>query len=192
MVPRRPRSGALVCALAAAAVAVSGCSSGREGGAGREGRAESLGGLAYNVYITRELNLKDTEDSAYYQGPAAPPGYALFGVFVSVCNESRGGPAYPSAAVGDFKIVDTNGDQFSPIVLPASNVFAYHPAIVKPRDCIPKAGSPAAEGPTAGAMIMFQLPLQAIENRPLDLVIHGPPDPATGRSAGVRKIELDV
>src|SRR5947209_6243683 len=192
MLPRRLRSTALVCALLASALVASGCASGREGGAGREGRPEQIGHLAYEVYITRQLNLKDVEDSGYYQGPEAPPGYALYGVFVNVCNESRGGPAYPAAPASNYKLVDTNGDQFSPLPLPATNVFAYHPANVKHRDCIPRTGSLAASGPTGGAMLLFQLPLQAIENRPLDLVIHGPPDPATGRSYGVRTIELDI
>jgi hypothetical protein len=192
MVPRRLRSTALVCALAASALAASGCASGREGGAGREGRPEQIGHLAYEVYITRQLNLKDVEDSAYYPGPEAPPGYALFGVFVSVCNESRGGPAYPAAPVANYKIVDTNNDEFSPLPLPSTDIFAYRPANVKHRDCIPQAGSLASTGPTGGAMLLFELPLQAIENRPLDLVIHGPTDPATGRSYGVRKIELDI
>jgi hypothetical protein len=192
VLPRRLRSAALLCALLASLAALSGCSSGREGGAGREGRPDGLGGLAYEVYLTRELNLKDNEDSAYYPGPQAPPGYALFGVFVSVCNESRGGPAYPAAAVNDYKIIDTNGDQFSPLPLPTTDVFAYRPQSVKHRECIPQAGTLAADGPTAGAMLLFQLPLQATENRPLDLIIHGPRDPQTGRSTGVRRIELDV
>lgn len=192
MLPRRPRRAALICALVAVMAAVSGCSSGREGGAGREGRPETIGRLAYQVYLTRQLNLKDPEDSAYYQGPEAPPGYALFGVFVSVCNESRGGPAFPAAPIASYKIVDTNGDLFTPTPLPTTNVFAYHPANVKHRDCIPRAGSLASDGPTGGSMLLFQLPLQATENRPLDLVIYGPPDPVTGRPTGVHKIELDI
>jgi hypothetical protein len=192
MLPRRIRSAALLCALAASALAASGCSSGREGGAGREGRPEQIGPLAYEVYLTRQLNLHDVEDSAYYQGPEAPPGYALFGVFVSVCNESRGGPSHPAAPVANYKIVDTNNDEFSPLPLPANNIFAYQPASVPHRDCIPRTGSIASSGPTGGAMLLFELPLQAIENRPLDLVIHGPTNPATGRSYGVKKIELDI
>ena|SRR5947209_7574625 len=192
MLRRRLRSTVLAGALAASALAASGCASGREGGAGREGRPEQIGPLAYEVYLTRQLNLHDVEDSAYYQGPEAPPGYALFGVFVSVCNESRGGPSFPAAAVGNYKIRDTNDDEFSPLPLPPNNIFAYHQGTVPHRDCIPRSGSIASGAPTGGAMLLFQLPLQAIENRPLDLIIQGPTNPATGRSYGVKKIELDI
>lgn len=192
MTLRRLRSAALLAALAATAVGATGCSSGREGGAGREGRPQGIGHLAYEVYLTRQLNLKDPEDSAYYQGPEAPPGFAYFGVFVSVCNQQRGGPGFPAAPVGNFKIVDTNGDQFFPTPLPASNVWAYQPAFVNHRQCTPVAGSPAAEGPTGGGMLLFKIPIQSIENRPFDLVIHGPRDAATGQSAGVARIELDI
>ncbi|GAC1317448.1 MAG: hypothetical protein NVSMB25_05130 [Thermoleophilaceae bacterium] len=170
-------------------ILLSGCSGGREGGAGREGRAEDVGHLAYNVFLTRQLNLKDVEDASYYQGPEAPPGYTLEGVFISVCNEARGGPAYQSAS--SFKIVDTQGVTYYPIQLPASSLFAYRPGLVKHRECIPRAGSTASTSPTSGALLLFQLPLTGEENRPMDLVIHGPTNPSTGKSESA-KIELDI
>ena len=37
----------------------------------REGLAIHVGGIDYNVFITRELNLEITPDKAYYEGPPA-------------------------------------------------------------------------------------------------------------------------
>lgn len=193
MALRRPRRAALACALTALlTVLLAGCSSGRFANAGREGRPEDIDHLAYNVYLTRELNPRDPEDAGYYQGSPPPPGYGIYGVFVAVCNESRGGPPYPAAPAGNYKIIDTNGDTFYPQPLPTTNVFAYRPTLVAHRSCIPTPGSIPAQSPTAGALLLFQLPFAALENRPVDLIIHGPRDPVTGRSTGVRRIELDV
>jgi hypothetical protein len=64
------------------------------------------------------------------------------------------------------------------------NVFQYHPAALKPGECIPEVGSLAQQGPTAGAMLPFEFPLEAGENRPLELEIH-----AEGEEG---KVELDL
>jgi hypothetical protein len=178
--PSLSRTG-LVLAVATALV-VSGCASGRDFGAGREGLPETLNGLDYNVLISRILNPKDHEDSAYYAGPEAPPGYVLYGVFLSVCNDHRGGRAFP--ATGHFRIVNTVGQSFFPIRLPASNPWAYQPAVVNHRECIPYAGSVADTGPTTGALLLFQLPQAATEDRPLDMII--------GRGKQNLRIELDI
>ena len=147
----------------------------------REGLFVDIGGLDYNVYLTRELNVRDVEDRAYFGGPEAPRGQALYGVFMRVCNEGD----QTSLSASDFKIKDTQGGEFEPVDLPADNAFAYHPARIQPKDCIPQAGSVAALGPTGGSMLLFQLPLSATENRPLDLEITAP-------SRATRAIELDI
>src|SRR5256714_7542881 len=188
MAPRRTPRAAIVCAVVAA-LALAGCSTGREGGAGREGKEEKVGHLQYNVYITRELNLRDAEDSGYYQGPEAPPGFALYGVFLAACNTSDNGPSYPAA--GNFKIGDTNGGAFRPVTLPATNIWGYHPRPLKHGACIPRAGSLASSGPTSGSMLLFKVPVQALENRPWDLYIQSPPDPSTGK-VQTGKVELDI
>lgn len=178
--PRLSRTG-LVLAVAAA-LAICGCASGRDFGAGREGLPATLNGLDYNVLLSRLLNLRDHEDSAYYQGPEPPPGYILYGVFLTVCNDHRGGPAYP--ATDHFRIVDTVGQSFFPIKLPASNPWSYQPGMVEHRECIPYAGSVADSGPTTGALLLFQLPLAATEDRPLDMII------GTGKRN--LRVELDI
>ena len=55
---RRPGFLALACLLASV-VALTGCENTRENEAGREGLPEEVGHIEYNVYITRELNLRD-------------------------------------------------------------------------------------------------------------------------------------
>jgi hypothetical protein len=174
------------------ALLVGGCGANpRENNASREGLPERVGGIDYNVYITRELNLHDVEDSGYYQGAEAPPGFALYGVFMTACNpqEAADSPNIPTAS--DFTVVDTQGNRFKPLPIPASNIFAYHPKALKHRACVPKAGSLAANGPTNGSLLIFKLPLATLENRPLDLEIVSPPDPHTGQPETGR-IELDV
>src|SRR5919199_6635094 len=111
MLPRRSTGAALVCVLAAL-VLLTGCENTRENNAGREGRAEKIGNLDYNVYITRELNLKDVEDSGYYQGPEAPPGFALYGVFLTACNPSTSATSPNIPASDDFTVIDTQGNRF--------------------------------------------------------------------------------
>src|SRR2546423_13140998 len=139
MAPRRTPRAAIVCAVVAA-LALAGCSTGREGGAGREGKEEKVGHLQYNVYITRELNLKDVEDSGYYQGPEAPPGFALYGVFLTACNPATSATSPNIPAADDFTIIDTQGNRFRPLSLRANNIWAYHARPLKHQACLPKAG----------------------------------------------------
>jgi hypothetical protein len=154
-----------------------------------EGLAIELGGVNYNVYITRQLNIHDAEDRDYYAGPDAPRGSNLYGVFVNVCNAA----SKPRQAARDFEITDTQGHRFKPIPLPLQNHFAYHARVLAPRGCIPEPGSAAATGPTAGSMILFSLPIFATENRPLELEIKSPePSGVVGGKQQVAKIKLDI
>jgi hypothetical protein len=190
MALRRSTFVLLACALIGG-WALSGCSNERENNAGREGLPKRVKHIDYNVYITRELNLKDAEDSGYYQGREAPPGFALYGIFLTACNPSdnANGPHWlPSS---NFKIEDTQGNVFRPLTLPASNIWAYRARPLKQNACIPRRGSLASSGPTNGSLLIFKLPLQTLENRPLDLIITSPPNPSTGKRESGR-VELDI
>ena len=159
---------ALTCALA-----LSACAKGEQGEPGhkaaREGLAIPLDGIEYTVFITRELNTAIPPDSAYYKGPPAPRGQTFYGVFVQVCNRGK----RPHRTTDRFHIEDNQGNRFDPIALPADNQFAYHAQTLAPDACIPQAGSVAQLGPTAGSMLLFQIPLANAENRPLELVVEG-------------------
>ena len=138
----------------------------------REGLALDLDGLDYNVFITRELNLKIPPDNAYFDGPEAKKGETLYGVFMQVCNNSKDA----RQTVDNFSIKDNQGNEFEPEALPEDNQFAYHAGELLPDECMPEAGSVAQLGPTAGLMLLFRLPLANTEYRPLELEIRGEGD----------------
>jgi hypothetical protein len=152
-----------------------------------EGLPVRIGGLDYTVFITRELNPRDAEDRDYIPETDPGTGFSFFGVFIQVCNTDHSAPT--RTPVGDFKIVDTQGNTYSPSSLPATNIFAYRPVPLAARQCIPVAGSTAAGAPTGGSLLLFKLPVGAIENRPMDLEIA---PPATGEAPKRERIELDI
>lgn len=182
-------------AACAAALALSGALSacGEEVGTAktpaREGLAVHVGGVYYNIFITRELNLKITPDRAYYPGPAAPPNKVLYGVFVQACGTSA--KRVRTTAVSNFVVEDNQGNTYDPKPLPADNAFAYKPSFVSKDQCFPAPGSVAQQGPTAASMLLFEFPLQNTENRPLTLHIKGPFDPLTQKQES-KLVELDL
>lgn len=134
----------------------------------REGLALELDGVDYNVFITRQLNPRVTPDGAYVT-EEPPPGETLYGVFIQACNHSD----QAHETVETFVVKDNQENEFEPEELPEENVFAYSPQSLDPDECIPEAGSVAQLGPSAGSMLLFQLPLETTENRPLELEIEG-------------------
>jgi hypothetical protein len=146
----------------------------------REGLALELDGVDYNVFITRQLNPRVTPDGAYVT-EEAPPGSALYGVFIQVCNNSE----EPRETVSEFVVKDSQENEFEPEELPVDNHFAYSPRTLNPEECIPEAGSVAQLGPSAGSMLLFEFPLETTENRPLELEMHG-------ESGDMLTFELDI
>lgn len=152
----------------------------------REGLAIDIGGLDYNVFLTRQLNLAITPDKAYYEGPPAKPGNTLYGIFIQVCN--LGDKTLPSAE--EFVVLDSQGNEFEPIELPEDNAFAYNAQELDPEQCIPEDGSVAQQGPTAGSMLLFDFPLEDTENRPLELEITSPDSP--DHESETKRFHLDL
>jgi hypothetical protein len=187
--PARMKRVATVLVLAAVvAPGLSGCKRHHESPE-PEGQPVNVGGLSYTVFITRELNLRDPEDHDYYQGPEAPPGFNYYGVFIQVCNDvnhTHGGASIP---VNNFRIIDTQNRQYYPTRLPATNVFAYRPRPLSAKQCVPTPGSAPATGPIGGSLLLFKIPVAAIENRPMDLEIN-PSGP--GPVPDSQRIELDI
>ena len=178
---RRPL---MLCAAALATLAIAGCGPDEEERLHepiREGLSAPVDGLDYTVFITRQLNLRDPEDKGYYAGKEAAPGRALYAVFVEACNDGD----KPIASTREFEIHDAQGEEFFPKVLPASNPYAYKAGMVAPKNCNPARGSLPQQGPASGAMLLFDLPLEAAENRPLELIV-------TGRGGTEATFELDI
>jgi len=166
---------ALACALAA-----TGC--GPEPGVdepAREGLAIDVEGIAYNVFITRELNLEIPPDTAYYTGPPAIPGRALYGIFLEACNVGD----EPRQSTDEFVVEDNQGNEFEPLELEDDNAFGYEATELAADDCQPEDGTVAQQGPAAGSMLLFDFSQQSLENRPLELVI--------GSGEG-KRVELDL
>ena len=180
----------LALACAATAASLSGCfleEEKEEGEALREGLAVKVDGIEYTVFITRELNPSLPDDKGYWQGEEAKPGFALYGVFIEACNRSDDDDDLADdtyEATDDFTVEDTQGNEYEPLEVDEENVFHYHAGPLEPGTCIPETGSLAQQGPTGGAMVPFLFPLEAGENRPLELQIH------SGGEEGL--VELDI
>ena len=160
--------------------ALAGCgkSSNKPGETVREGLSTPLGGLRYTVFMTRLLNLANEEDKGYVPGrKEAPPGKGDYGIFLEACN--RGDKV--ANAADRFYIEDAQGNKFEPEGLAQDNPFAYHGGPVPPKNCEPRKGSLAQQGPTSGALLFFELPSAATENRPLELHIEGPFNASKGK-----------
>ena len=94
-------------------------------------------------------------------------------MFIQVCNNSNDDAPDRSTS---FSIKDNQGNEFEPEELPEDNQFAYHAGELLPDECIPEAGSVAQLGPSAGSMLLFRLPLENTEYRPLELELRGEGD----------------
>ncbi|MGK2932273.1 MAG: hypothetical protein ACSLFD_05835 [Solirubrobacterales bacterium] len=146
-----------------------------------EGEPVHLGHLEYNVLFTRPLNRDDVEDKEYLVGqPPADPDQTYIGVFVKIKNTSED----DSATLPEhFELVDTEGQRFENI--PSESIYALEPGIeVGPEDDVPAIDSTAQVGPIQASLLLFLLPDEALELRPVELHIEGEDGPAT--------VELDL
>ena len=182
----------LVC-LAVAGLAVSATACGEDVGTeetpAREGLALDVSGVDYNIFITRELNLRITPDRAYYSGPPAARNKVLYGMFLQACGASK--KRVRTIPPENFVIEDNQGHRFLPKSLPESNPFAYKSTMVSEQQCEPQPGSVAQQGPTAGSLLIYEFPLQDAENRPLQLHIEGKYDLLTNRRES-KIVDLDL
>jgi hypothetical protein len=118
---------AIIAALAlAAAFAVTACGEGQHTGGALEqneeafieGLAETLDGIDYDVYLTRQLNLQDVEDSGYTDLDAPPPGSTYYASFMEVCNRSD--ETHTSAE--EMYVEDSQGEIFKPVDISSAEV----------------------------------------------------------------------
>jgi hypothetical protein len=150
-----------------------------------EGIYVDVGNLVYQVQMSRFLNPDDVEDREYLMGlpagttPQLPGDEIWFGVWMRVKNYSND-TLTPS---DDFTIVDTEENEFRPIELDDTNVFAYRPTPLGPDEVKPRPDTAAASGPIQGSLILFKLTTDSLQNRPLKLEIE---------QAGQQTAEIDL
>ncbi|MEI6792424.1 MAG: hypothetical protein WCK97_04225 [Actinomycetes bacterium] len=177
--------------LPVAAAAVVGCGSKQATVSVGESEAiyVTLGGLQYQVQMSRQLNPADAGDSDLLAG-IAPADRALgtqdlwFGVWVRAFNSSDS----VHMTANDFKIVDTHGEEFMPVPVDASNKLVFREApVLANGGQYPYPNSVAANLPTTGAILIFKLPHSALDYRPLELELRSTTLP--GKKASVT---LDV
>jgi hypothetical protein len=175
--PRRtrlvlPLLAALVLGVLAAGVSACGYSSDSKEVV--EGEVVELGELKYQVVFSRFLNINDNEDSAYLVGQPEPQkGSAYFGVFLEAQNKSE----EAQKLADSFVITDADGVPFEAI--PSESLYAFPVGgEVESQEPVPAPDSTPQQGPIAGSLVLFELPAEASENRPLTLSIDGPEGPA--------------
>ncbi len=155
-----------------------------------EGAYLDVGGLTYQVQISRVLNPSDNEDRGYLvdlplEQRELAPDEAWFGVFVLVQNTNE--QAYDAAE--EFEIRDTQDDRYLPIELGPDNVFAYRPGPVEPGDTLPAEDTAALNNPSVnGGLLLFKVKNFSFDNRPLELEIHSPGDV----EPALATVDLDV
>jgi hypothetical protein len=148
----------------------------------------NVGPLIYEVQLSRELNPADTEDASYLTGLTPVqrkllPGQEWFAVFLQVYNEGSA----PHLAATNLTISDTERNTYAPIVPASTNEFAYRGGLLGSKARIPALNTVAADGPTQGALLLYKIKVLSLDNRPLELRIVDPLNPAQTASA-----ELDV
>jgi hypothetical protein len=140
--------------------------------ADNEGLYTVIGGLKYQIQMSRYMNVNDVEDNQYLR--ALPSGTAQpradevwFGVWVRVQNE--GDKSLPSA--NTWEIHDTQDNVYRPIPIDTNvNVFAFQPGIaVPPATVLPLSSGAAGQGPIQGSLLLFKLKTDSLQNRPLEL-----------------------
>jgi hypothetical protein len=140
-----------------------------------EGEPVELGDLHYNVIFSRYLNPNDSEDSAYLVGQAPPePATTYFGVFFEVQNETEESKPLPDK----FTIEDSDHEVFDSLASDSLYAFPMGGELEE-HEQIPVLGSTPEQGPIEGSVVLFLLPDDASQNRPLILEIHSP-DGETG------------
>lgn len=139
-----------------------------------EGEPVELGNLHYNVIFSRFLNPNDSEDSAYLVGQPPPPaGSSYFGVFFEVQNDEE----TPQPLPRSLTITDAVHQEYPAI--PSESLYALPlGGEVEPEEQVPVLDSTAQQGPIEGSLVLFQLPAEASDSRPLTLSIPGPDGPA--------------
>lgn len=180
----------LTCVLALAA---SGCGIEEVTTEGEtEGIWVDVGALDYHIQGSRQLNPFQVPDDRYLTG--LPEGYGepnaeqtWFAVFLRIENKTD----EPAPSAEEFEIEDTQGVRYQPVPVDTSvNPYAYAPTELGANENIPHPDSSQEGSSTDGSMLLFKLPLEGYQNRPLELIVHAPEGSEVGPEEAL--VDLDV
>ena len=162
----------MLIALACAALFLAGCGNKVETVTHGESEAVyvTLGDLQYQVQLSRQLDPFSPGDRDLLAGvPAADRSLGnddiWFGVWVIALN----GTEDPQTLADKFRIVDTTGKEFEPVQQKPEAVFAYRSEPIAAGAIYPLPGSASGQAPTTGAFLLFKMPRQTLDFRPLEL-----------------------
>ena len=152
-----------------------------------EGLYLHVGEMKYQVQVSRQLNPLLIDDVAYLEGVSESDldiaaDEVWFAVFMRIENETE----ETKRAASEYKIVDTQENEYLPVEIGEANPFAYRAGRVEGEELYPLPNSAAGERAPNGAVLLFKLKDQALDNRPLELHVE---DPEGGAGAVVN---LDV
>jgi hypothetical protein len=173
----------VVPVLAALALVAGGCGGEEERTVGEtEGLYLDIGGLKYQIQMSRYLNPNDVEDREYLvglpEGTAEPDAdETWFGVWVRLQNETD----EPLPSADTWEIHDTQDNVYRPIPVDTEiNPFVFQAGEVPPGAVWPLADSAAGQGPTQGLLLLFKVTTESLQNRPLELRFSAGPQGQVG------------
>ena len=189
---RRAARTAVVASVSAAALVAAGCGNKEDvvTNAKTEGIWIDAGKLDYHIQGSRVLEPGLVPDASYLKGLPSnvtkPSGKEVwFAVFLRIENKT----GKPSPTAKEFTIKDTQGKTFYPYGLNTEvNPFAYKPTQLAPDQAIPRPDSAQDFDSVSGAELLFKLPLDSYQNRPLQFKIHS----ADGTQPAEASVDLDV
>jgi hypothetical protein len=161
----------LLLAVVLLGFAAAGCGAEERTTAETEGLYVDVGGLKYQVQMSRYINPALVEDRDYLVGlpeSTAEPAEdeTWFGVWMRVQNVSD----EPRRAADTWEIHDTQENIYRPIPVDTDvNPLVYEGGTIPPNTVWPLADSAAGQGPTQGQLLLFKLKTEALQNRPLEL-----------------------
>jgi hypothetical protein len=132
----------------------------------REGNEALVGDFSYRVVLFRELNPDAVADRSLIQSVDTDARHGLYAAFVEVCNRGDE-PQTPAARI---VLEDAFGEAWEPVRDGIDPALAYRPRELAPGDCVPTESS-VAERSFDGAAVVFKVPYEATQKRPLILDI---------------------
>jgi hypothetical protein len=149
-----------------------------------EQNVTELGGVRYRIVLFRELNPRIRPDRAIYDGPPPEEGVGIFAAFLEACNATD----EVQVPTDRVRLEDAFGEAYPQVEPRSGDPLAYAPRPLRPDRCLP-AQDAVAERALPGAAVLFEVPFDALSNRPFVLELRGSePDSADE----VRRVQLDL